>query len=69
MISQRLIYNADGSADLLIRAEPAALAELIGLAEELNLRSTVRTEGPIHRLNDPQGNGGTPSIPDFTNQE
>lgn len=58
-------YQADGSAVLMIAADPVSLAELIGLAEELGLRSTVRTEGPIHRLNDPQGNGGTPNVPDI----
>jgi hypothetical protein len=63
MISQRVVYHADGSADLTVHAEPIALAELVGLAEELNLRSTVRTESPIHHLNDPQGNAATPSIP------
>lgn len=65
MLTQRLTYNADGSADLVVRAEPASLAEIIGLAEELELRSTVTTEAPIHRLNDPAGNGGTPSVPDI----
>lgn len=64
MISQRLNYNADGSADLVIHAETPGLVELIGLAEELKLRSTVETQGPIHRLNDPTQ--GTPSVPDYT---
>lgn len=65
MITQRMNYNADGSAVLMIQAEPVSVPELIGLAEELNLRSTVRTDAPIHRLNDPQGNGGTPNVPDL----
>jgi hypothetical protein len=57
MLTQRLQYNPDGSADLIVSADEAGMLELLGLAEELNLRSTVRTEGPIHILSDPAGNG------------
>lgn len=57
MLVQRFQHNPDGSADLIVSADEAGMPELIGLADELNLRSTVRTEGPIHVLNDPAGNG------------
>jgi hypothetical protein len=43
-------------------AEPVSMPELIGLADELSLRSTVVTEGPIHILNDPADNG--PGVPE-----
>lgn len=62
MLTQRVIHNPDGTAALVITAEPVAVPELVALAEELNLRSTIQTEGPIHILNDPAGNG-TPSVP------
>jgi hypothetical protein len=52
MLEQRMHYNANGSGDLVIHADPVALVELAGLAEELNLRSTVKTEPPIHYLNE-----------------
>lgn len=57
MLTQRITYHADGTASLKIDAEAVSLVELQGLAEELNLRSTVITEGPIHLLNDPAGSG------------
>lgn len=60
VLTQRVIRKADGSSQLVIDAEPQALAELLGLADELNLRSTVTTEGPIHILNDPMENGPNP---------
>lgn len=63
MLTQRLVQHSDGSADLLIHAEPIGAPELIGLADELNLRSTIRTEGTIHILTNPQ-DGTTPNIPD-----
>ncbi len=57
MLTQRVYRNADGSAYLVVQADVAAVPELLGLADELALRSTVQTEGPIHLLNDPAGNG------------
>lgn len=57
MLTQRVYRNADGTAYLVVQAEVAAVPELLGLADELALRSTVTTEGPIHLLNDPAGNG------------
>jgi len=63
MITQRVIFNADGSADLIVHAPPIGLGELMGLKAELALRSTVTTEGDINRLN--TDGGGTPSIPDL----
>jgi hypothetical protein len=57
MLTQRLHNNPDGSSVLVIQADPAGKAELIGLADELDLRSSVTTEGTIHHLNDPAGNG------------
>lgn len=62
MLTQRLYHNPDETADLVIRADREGVVELVGLAEELKLRISVRTEAPIHRLNDPQGNG-TPNLP------
>lgn len=50
MITQRLKYNPDGTARLEVFATPAAVPELMGLMEELKLRSTVKTEAPIHNL-------------------
>jgi hypothetical protein len=59
MLVQRLIRNIPkNTAALIIEADDlAAIPELLGLADELNLRSTIRTEGTIHHLNDPAGNG------------
>lgn len=60
MLSQRLEINqATNSGMLTITAAvgDSAMAELVGLADELNLRATIRTEGTIHHLNDPAGNG------------
>jgi hypothetical protein len=58
MLTQRLETTVPAqSGTLIITAEPGALAELEGLADELNLRSNIRTEGTIHHLNDPAGNG------------
>lgn len=59
MIIQRITYNADDSAELRITADPQAVPELMGLADELALRSNVTTEGEIHILPpapDPTGN-------------
>lgn len=50
MLTQRLTHREDGSAVLTIEAEPIAMPELLGLAEELNLRSTILTQGSIHQL-------------------
>lgn len=59
MLVQRVIRNHEaGTASLIINAESAsAVPELLALADDLKLRSTMRTDGPIHYLNDPQGNG------------
>lgn len=57
MLSQRVYRNQDGSAYLVVTAAESAVLELLGLADELNLRSTVTTEGPIHLMNDPAENG------------
>lgn len=62
MLTQRIVHNPDDSACLIITAQPQAVPELLGLASELGLRSTIQTEGPIHILNDPAGNG-TPNVP------
>lgn len=62
MLTQRITYNADGTASLTVAAEPVSVPELIGLADELALRSTVITNGPIHILNDPSENG--PGVPE-----
>lgn len=62
MLTQRITYNADGTAVLTVKAEAVSMPELIGLADELNLRSTVITDGPIHILNDPNENG--PGVPE-----
>lgn len=50
MITQRITYNADGSAELRITAEPQAMPEVQSLADELALRPNVTTEGEIHIL-------------------
>lgn len=60
MLTQRVHRNSDGSSQLVIDATPESLAELLGLADELDLRSTVRTEGTIHWLNDPAENAPRP---------
>jgi len=56
MLTQRLVHNAGGGATLVIEADAAGIGELIGLAEELKLRSTVTTEGDLHVLS-----GDTPT--------
>lgn len=53
MITQRLIHKPDGSVTLIINAEPASVAEVVELARELDMRSTVTTEGPIHYMTHP----------------
>lgn len=54
MLTQRLETNQPTNAGTLtITAAPGTLAELIGLAEELDLRMNIKTEGTIHQLNDP----------------
>jgi len=54
MLSQRLTVNEnDQSGTLTIRADPGNLPELIALAEELGMRSTVTTEGTIYQLTPP----------------
>lgn len=64
MLTQRLVtHEESASGTLIITAGPGALPELLGLADELGLRPTIRTEGQIHRLNDPAGNAGTPNVP------
>lgn len=50
MLTQRLTFNADGTAELRITAEVVAAPELASLAQELNLRANVTTEGEIHIL-------------------
>lgn len=57
MLTQRLTINKDGSGALTITAPAAGRAELEALADELNLRASVYTEGTIHHLADPAGNG------------
>lgn len=52
-LSQRVYRNADNSAYLVIQAETSAVPELLALADELDQRSTMTTQGPIHLLNDP----------------
>lgn len=48
MLTQQLTGNpSDMSGKLEIVAEPGALAELQGLAEELKLRSNITTNGTI----------------------
>jgi hypothetical protein len=64
MLTQRLIRVEGRQTTLVITAGSVDEAELLGLAEELGLRSTVNTEGTIHHLNDPAGNyQGTPNAP------
>jgi hypothetical protein len=54
MLTQRLeTQQANNTGTLTIKCPVGGLAELIGLAEELRLRSNVTTEGTIHHL-DPQ---------------
>jgi hypothetical protein len=54
MLTQRLRTNvATQEGMLTIECDPGNLAELIGLAEELSLRMSITTEGPIHTLNEP----------------
>jgi hypothetical protein len=51
MLRQQLTQDlSDMSGRLVITAGPAALAELIGLADELNLRPNITTDGEIHHL-------------------
>jgi hypothetical protein len=52
MLTQILTINADGTGALVIRAEPVALGELVGLEAELNLRSTITTEARMNVLPD-----------------
>lgn len=66
MLTQRVIITDQGSkGQLYITCEAGGLAELLALADELELRSTITTEGTIHHLNDPAGNGphGAPHLP------
>lgn len=50
MLTQQLtVRHEDNSGALTVTAAPGALAELIGLAEELNLRSNIETHGEIHQ--------------------
>ena len=51
MLVQKLtVDERDYSGSLVIQASAGNAAELIGLAEELNLRESIRTEGTIHIL-------------------
>lgn len=60
MLTQRLeTQQASNEGTLTITCPVGGLAELIGLAEELRLRSNVTTEGTIHHL-DPSG--GQPPV-------
>lgn len=51
MLTQQLTHDQrDMSGKLVITAAPGALAELAGLAQELDLRDNMRTQGEIHIL-------------------
>lgn len=67
MLTQKLQTNEERNDGVItITCAPGGLAELLGLAEELALRSNVETAGQLHVLNDPGGNyGGTPSVPEI----
>ena len=52
MLTQILTINADGTGTLVIKAEPVAIGELVGLEAELNLRSTITTESRMNILSD-----------------
>lgn len=52
MLTQILTINPDGTGTLVIKAEPTALGELVGLEAELNLRSTITTEARMNVLPD-----------------
>jgi hypothetical protein len=59
MLTQQITQRMqDNSGQLVIVAEPGNLAELVGLASELDLRMNITTNGPITQLPEPEPSDG-----------